>query len=193
MPFFENRRWTGWLQVSRMALVIPAMLASCQMRPNPRKETSPWNTDFLSHDTDSMGFPYFNREASGPKDGRRFSFCTDFPHIREFEPLFARLFPISFTLSRPIIRACGNSGRPDPNHSRIYLRSTTRDHESLHPRLSGSRATSFTCRIMEAPVGLAWALAIGLDRGFIIPGRVAHNEVWGELEKRGGPFGQIDF
>src|SRR5438874_12537595 len=90
------------MQVSRMALLVSAMLASFQSLAQGKERPMEHPTFYRTIQID--GLSIFYREA-GPKDAPTLLLLHGLPSSsRMFEPLFARLSD-RYHLSRPITRA----------------------------------------------------------------------------------------
>jgi len=137
MRLFSSPLWTRCLQVSRMALVIFAMLASFQLLAQAQGKERPMERPTFYRTTQIDGISIFYREA-GPKDAPTLLLLHGLPSSRMFEPLFARLSDhYHITLSRPITRVFGHSDWPDP---RIFAYTFDHYAEIMNHFTGSSRA-----------------------------------------------------
>ena len=110
---FSSPRWTRCLQVSRMALVIFAMLASFQRLAQAQGKERPVEHPTFYRTTQIDGLSIFYREA-GPKGATTLLLLHGLPSSsRMFEPLFARLSDRSHLIA-PDYPGFGHSDWPDP-------------------------------------------------------------------------------
>ena len=106
------------MQVSRMALVVSAMLASFQLLAQAQGKQRPVEHPTFYRTIQIDGLSIFYREA-GPKDAPTLLLLHGLPSSsRMFEPLFAG-FPIALTWSPPITRASDTATGRTRTPSRI--------------------------------------------------------------------------
>ena len=86
---FSSPRWTGCLQVSRMALVVSVMLAPFQLLPQAQGEERPVEPPTFYRTTQIDGLTIFYREA-GPKGTPTLLLLHGLPSSsRMFEPVIS--------------------------------------------------------------------------------------------------------
>src|SRR5258705_11739164 len=104
------------MPVTRMALVVSAMLASFQLPAQAQGKERPVEHPTFYRTTQIDGLSIFYREA-GPKAAPTLLLLHGLPSSsRMFEPLFARL-PDRYHLVAPHYPGVGHSDRPDPKQS----------------------------------------------------------------------------
>jgi pimeloyl-ACP methyl ester carboxylesterase len=170
------------MQVSRMALVIFAMLASFQLLAQAQGKERPMEHPTFYRTTRIDGLSIFYREA-GPKHAPTLLLLHGLPSSsRMFEPLFARLSD-HYHLVAPDYPGFGHSDWPDP---KIFA--YTFDHYAeimnhFTEALGLSRCTLYM-QDYGGPVGFRMALAHP-DRieSLIVQDAVAHNEGLGAIWK----------
>src|ERR1700730_16735715 len=113
MRLFSSPHWTRCVQVSRMALVISAMLASLPLLAQTQGTERPMEHPTFYRTAQIDGPSIFSREL-GPKDAPTLLLLHGLPSSsRMFEPLFARLAD-RYHLVAPDYPGLGHSDWPDP-------------------------------------------------------------------------------
>jgi pimeloyl-ACP methyl ester carboxylesterase len=175
-------RWSQFLQVSRMVLVLSVMLAISQLltRAQGEERIVKYATCYRTIQVD--GLSIFYREA-GPKDAPTLLLLHGLPSSsRMFEPLFNRLSD-RFHLIAPDYPGFGHSDWPDPKRFAY-----TFDHiaEIMNHFAEFLRLSRYTLYMQDygGPVGFRMALAYP-DRieSLIVQDAVAHNEGLGAIWK----------
>ena len=111
-PFFSSR-WTRFLQVSRMVLVVSMMLAIFQLPAHAQRKERPMEHPTFYRNIQIDGLSIFYREA-GPKDAPTLLLLHGLPSSsRMFEPLFTQLSD-RYHLIAPDYPGFGHSDWPDP-------------------------------------------------------------------------------
>jgi len=120
-PFYFAR-WSRFLQVSRMVLVVSLMLAIFQLPAHAHGKERPLKHSTVYRTIQVDGLSIFYREA-GPKDAPTLLLLHGLPSSsRMFDPFFAQLSD-RYHLIAPDYPGFGHSDWPDPKKfaSRIRL------------------------------------------------------------------------
>src|SRR5205823_3126550 len=145
-------RGRGIMQVSRMALVVSAMLASFQLLAEGKERPMEHPTFYRTIQID--GLSIFYREA-GPKDAPTLLLLHGLPtSSRQFEPLFARLSD-RYHLVAPDYPGFGQSDWPDPKKFAYTFDHIAEIMNRFTETLGLSRLL-FTCMITAAPLVFEW-------------------------------------
>src|SRR5580693_7704907 len=113
MHLFYSPRWSRFLQVSHMVLVVSMILALFQRPAHARGKESPVKHQTFYRKIPVDGLSVFYREA-GLKDAPTLLLLHGLPcSSRMFEPLFARLSD-RYHLVAPDYPGLGHSDWPDP-------------------------------------------------------------------------------
>ncbi len=163
------------MHVSRLTLIVSAMLASLQLLAQAQGKERPVEHPTFYRTTQIDGLTIFYREA-GPKDAPVILLLHGLPSSsRMFEPLFTRLAD-KFHMVAPDYPGFGHSDAPTPKDFSYTFDTIAKvmDHftETLH-------LTKYTLYMQDygGPVGFRMALAHP-DRveALIVQDAVAHNE-----------------
>ncbi len=178
MRLFSPPRWTRCLRVSRIALVVSAMLASfllpAQLLAQVQGKEPPVEHPTAYRTIQIDGLSIFYREA-GPKDAPVLLLLHGLPSSsRMFEPLFARLSD-RYHLVAPDYPGFGHSDWPDPRKFAYTFDHIAEIMDHFTEALGLSRYTLYM-QDYGAPVGFRMALAHP-ERivALIVQDAVAHN------------------
>jgi pimeloyl-ACP methyl ester carboxylesterase len=180
-PFFSSR-WTRFLQVSLMVLVVSVMLAIFEMPAHSQgmERTVTHPTSYRTIQVDGLSISY--REA-GPEDAPTLLLLHGLPSSsRMFEPLFTQLSD-RYHLVAPNYPGFGHSDWPDPKKFAYTFDHIAETMNHLTEALGLSRYMLYM-QDYGGPVGLRMALAHP-DRieALIVQNAVAHNEGLGAIWK----------
>jgi pimeloyl-ACP methyl ester carboxylesterase len=167
--------WTRGLQVSRVTLVVSAMLASFQLLVQAQGKERPVEHPTFYRTTQIDGLSIFYREA-GPKDAPTVLLLHGLPSSsRMFEPLFARLSD-HYHLVAPDYPGFGHSDWPNPKEFAYTFNHIAEIMNHFTEALGLSRYTLYR-QDYGGPVGFRMAAAHP-DRieALIVQDAVAHNE-----------------
>ncbi len=179
MRLFSSPRWTESLQVSRMALMVSAVLASflflaqAQEKKHPVEHLTSYRTIQIG------GLTIFYKEA-GPKDAPTLLLLHGLPSSsRMFEPLFARLSD-RYHLVAPDFPGFGHTDWPDPKKFAYTFDHIAQIMNHFTEALGPSRYTLYM-QDYGGPVGFRMILAHP-DRvqALIVQDAAAHNKGLGE-------------
>src|SRR6202166_1879601 len=163
------------LQVSRMVLVVPMLLAIFQLPAYAQGKERPVKHPTFYRTIEVDGLAIFYREA-GPKDAPTLLLLHGLPSSsRMFEPLFARLSD-RYHLVAPDYPGFGHSDWPDPKQFAYTFNHLAEIMNHFTEALGLSRYTLYL-QHYGGPVGFRMALAHP-DRieALIVQDAVAHNE-----------------
>src|SRR5260221_12277697 len=122
-------RWSGFLKVSRMVLVVSLMLAIFQLPAHAQGKERPLKHSTVYRTIQVDGLSIFYREA-GPKDAPTVLLLHGLPSSsRMFEPLFTRLGG-EFHMVAPDYPGFGHSDAPSPKQFQYTFESIAKlmDH-----------------------------------------------------------------
>src|SRR5262244_1167713 len=180
MRLFRLPRGTQCCQVSCMALVVTAMLASLPWLARAQGKERPMEHPTFYRTTQINGLSIFYREA-GPKDAPTLLLLHGFPSSsRMFEPLFARLSD-RYHLVAPDYPGFGHTDWPDPkrfDYTFDHIASVTDDFTQA------VGLSHYTMYVQDygGPVGFRMALAHPKRvEALIVQNAVAHNEGLGAI------------
>jgi pimeloyl-ACP methyl ester carboxylesterase len=175
MHLFSTPRWTRWLPVSRMALVVSVMLASFQLLAQEQRKERPVEPPTFYRTTQIEGLSIFYREA-GPKEAPAIVLLHGLPSSsRMFEPLLRRLAD-NYHLVAPDYPGFGHSDWPDPKQFAYTFDHYAEIMNHFTEVLGLSRYTLYM-QDYGGPVGFRMAL-VHPERveALIVQDAVAHNE-----------------
>src|ERR1700676_1860305 len=175
MHLFYSARWPRCLQVSRIVLVIPMMLAIFQLPAHAQGKERPVEHSTFYRNIQIDGLSILYREA-GPKDAPTLLLLHGLPSSsRMFEPLLARLSD-RYHLVAPDYPGFGHSDWPDPRKFAY-----TFDHyaEIMNHFTEALGLSHYTLYMQDygGPVGFRMVLTHPERiEALIVQDAVAHNE-----------------